>query len=188
MISNIVRGGAQWWQLKENESSFVKMNQLVQQKYLFQIVKCYKWKEIRNSDHDINRKTSKTVSNFKDNYDSNNLTPRQMLSYASHSLSTQKIPESLVINLCTVFISTTDQHFFFTTFECSFFWRSNKLHNYHMADYTYVFAVQMISKQIVLVWIGKFIVLLHLLTYHRVPGDWWVLIPIGYNWLQLNIF
>ena len=78
MISNIVRGGAQWWQLKENESSFVKMNQLVQQKYLFQIVKCYKWKEIRNSDHDINRKTSKTVSNFKDNYDSNNLTPRQM--------------------------------------------------------------------------------------------------------------
>ena len=78
--------------------------------------------------------------------------------------------------------------FFFTTFECSFFWRSNKLHNYHMADYTYVFAVQMISKQIVLVWIGKFIVLLHLLTYHRVPGDWWVLIPIGYNWLQLNIF
>ena len=115
MISNIVRGGAQWWQLKENESSFVKMNQLVQQKYLFQIVKCYKWKEIRNSDHDINRKTSKTVSNFKDNYDSNNLTPRQ-ISYASHSLSTQKIPESLVINLCTVFISTTDQHFFLFKF------------------------------------------------------------------------
>jgi len=87
MISNIVRGGAQWWQLKENESSFVKM----MEEY-FQ-ARGHSWY---------------LSLTFKDYHHSVNLTSLNLppVRIFCHSLSTQKIPVSLVINFCIVSISS----------------------------------------------------------------------------------